>query len=108
MIRKCDRPGCPNEYEYTRRSSRFCSDRCRAKNNGAPKPEDRRQPMFVPDENDPVEILQQRKAARTLIAEGRVAEGEAALATAMRKWDKLSWDVRDPKARHPDNPKNWL
>ena len=45
---------------------------------------------------DPVHILQQRMAAKLLIASGRVEEGEAMLAYWMQKWEQVPLSVRDP------------
>jgi hypothetical protein len=108
MKRKCDRVGCPNVYEYQRRSSRFCSTACRSANAGKPKPVKRRvkDAMFVPDDpdHDPVEILRERRAAKRLPG----GESNEAYARAMAKWNALPWSVRDPRGVNPDNPVNWL
>jgi hypothetical protein len=54
--------------------------------------------FFVPDPDDPVEILKERLSAKRLMAEGRIAEGEAAYATAMAKWYALPPSVTSPHA----------
>ena len=81
--RKCDE--CGKEYLYQRRSSRFCGSNCRAKNDGKPNPEDIWPPQqfFTAGENDPVEILQQRRQAKK-------DNDPDAYAAAMRKWNAFS------------------
>jgi hypothetical protein len=95
MIRNCDT--CGEKYEAQRPQSRFCSTKCRVKNNGKPKPVDdwlRRRNFFVPDENDPIEILRARVRAKR-------NGDEQAYARAMARWEALPPSVTNP------NPENW-
>jgi hypothetical protein len=87
MIRKCD--DCGEPYTYQRRASRFCSTKCRTRNTRRPAEID--PTKFEPDDpNDPVAILQERRAAK-------LAGDDQALAEAMAKWDALPPSVTDPK-----------
>jgi hypothetical protein len=94
MLRKCDNPKCRKPYQAILPTSRFCSDRCRAQNKGAPKPERARQREFyVPDDpdTDPVHILQQRRQAR-------IDGDDQALAYWMARWNALPPSVTNPNA----------
>ena len=54
--------------------------------------------FFVPEPDDPVEILKMRRDAKQLIAEGKIREGEQAYDRAMAKWYALPPSVTCPRA----------